>query len=98
MEKNMILKECSSLIQRTVTDRNGQSQVIESFEVVLSDGIDTILAETSKAVTVQFKQEETKPAINCIYAVSVRMNVVNYEKDGKQNRFFKATLIDAHAL
>lgn len=92
MEKLMVLKEVSGLQQKTVNGRDGQSQVIESFEVVLTDGIDTVMAETSKTVTVQFKNQV--PVVDKIYGVALRLNVVEYEKDGKKSRFFKALLLD----
>ena len=96
MEKLMVLKEVSGLKQNTVNGRDGQQQVIESFDVVLSDGIDTVMAETSKSVTVQFKNQA--PAIDKVYGASVRLNVVEYEKDGKKSRFFKAVLLDCRPV
>ncbi len=96
MEKLMILSECSGLQSREVKDSQGNPMVVESFEVRLADGVDQILAETSKSVTLQLKKE---PAIiGQLYAVSVRLNVVDYEKDGKKSRFFKASVMDMKRL
>jgi hypothetical protein len=95
MEKFMMLKECSALNQRTVKGNDGSQQVIESFEMVLTDGIDTIMGETSKSVTVQLKNKPAEPGK--YYGVSVRLNVVSYTKEGKESRFFKATIIDFKA-
>lgn len=94
MEKIMTLVECSALNQRTVNTQNG-SQVIESFEVVFSDNLDTIMGETSKNLTVQFKNEDTKPDIGGLYNVRFSLNVIDYEKEGKKGRFFKCTVLEA---
>lgn len=92
----MILQECSALKQNTVNGRDGQQQVIESFEVVFTDMIDTVMGETGRTLTVQFKQEP--PVVGKIYNVSARLDVVNYEKDGRKGRFFKCNILEAKPM
>lgn len=92
----MILQECSALKQKTVKNQDGTEAVIESFDVVFTDLIDTVMGETSKALTVQLKTEP--PVVGKIYNVSLRLNVVSYEKEGKKGRFFKCNILDAKPM
>lgn len=96
METLMTLKEVGQLRSNTFKNREGQEQVIESFDVVLTNGLDTVLAETSKVVTAQFKM--TPPTPGHIYACNIRLQVIDYERDGKKGTFFKATLSDCKHL
>ena len=47
MEKIMRLVSVSDLQSRSYTDRQGQSQVIESYELRFDDGVLSIIGETS---------------------------------------------------
>ena len=95
MEKMMILQECSALNERTIPTNEG-TKVVESFEVVFTDMIDTVMGETGRTLTVQFKQEP--PVVGKIYNVSARLDVVNYEKDGRKGRFFKCNILKAKPM
>ena len=97
MEKTMVLKECAALQQKTVDMQSG-SQVIESFEVMFSDGLDTIMGETSKSLTVQFKNEKTKPEIGRLYTVRANLVVVDYKKEERKGRFFKCNIMEAKPM
>lgn len=92
MEKWMYLSGISGLISRQVNDRNGTPQVFENFNVTLTDGMDSVLAETSKNVTERMKVQA--PAVGKLYNVNVKLRVVNYTKDGKEMQYFGATLMD----
>lgn len=94
MQKLMSLVSCSNLCTNTVTDRQGQQSVIESFIVVLSDGIDSVVCETSKVVTAQFKQ--TPPTYG-VYNCSIKFRVVA-GKDDPTKQYMFATLLECIPL
>lgn len=96
MEKLMNLVEISPLKENQTKDRDGQPITIESFEVIFSDGIDTVLGETGKNLTAQFKREA--PELNAIYNVRTNLSLVEYEKEGQKRRFFKCVILDAVKL
>ncbi len=96
METLMTLKEIGGLRTSTFKNRDGQDQVIESFDVILTNGLDTIQAETGKIVTAQFKMNPPVPGH--IYACNIRLQVIEYERDGKKSNFFKATLSECKDL
>lgn len=87
----MSLVSCSTLRTNTVTDRQGQQSVLESFEVVLSDGLDSVVCETSKVVTAQFKQ--TPPTNRGVYNCNVKFRVVS-GKDDPSKQYMFATLLE----
>lgn len=92
MEKLMILKELSQLQSRNIQDQQGNTSTIEWFEAVLSDGLDTVLCETNKQTTANFKQ--MAPQLGIFYACSIRLQVVSYKKDNADKSFFKAILTE----
>lgn len=94
MQKLMSLVSCSTLRTNTVTDRQGQQSVIESYEVVLSDGLDSVVCETSKVVTAQFKQT---PPVNGVYNCNVKFRVVSGKEDASKQYMF-ATLLECVPL
>lgn len=93
MEKTMICAWCSALITSTVNRRDGSSEVMESFNVQFTDGLDTVLCETTKATTALIK---AKPlVVGNAYPVRVKLVVVDYtNRDNQDQKFFTSKLTD----
>lgn len=93
MEKLMICKGCSPLQSDTITLKDGTSQVIERFNCQFSDGIDSVLCETSKNCTALIKQNPLE--VDHLYMVSIKLRVTDYkDKQGYPGKFFGSTLMD----
>lgn len=92
----MICTFCSPLKSITFKKNDGTSETIERFDVRFTDGLDSILAETSKTLTAQIKQ---KPLlVGAAYSCHFRLNVRDFKKDnGEVGTFFNATLMDLGA-
>lgn len=89
----MVCVSCSTLKSKTFKRQDGTQDVLESFDVVLTDGLDTVLAETSKVVTTQLKQTPLK--VGASYSCRIKLNVREYKKDsGEVASFFSAALLD----
>ena len=87
----MTIKSCSDLQSTTAQDRQGQTQVIESFQVVVSNGLDSVVCETSKSVTALFKQG--KPAVGTVACCNIKFRAVCSRDDASKVYLF-ATLMD----
>ena len=96
MEKIMTLVSCSERKTREFTNEQNQLRTIQWYDTVFTDGMDTIACETSDNVTRQI--DSTDPNIQVAmrvgfpYALRVTFSVRNYEKDGKQSSFMRATI------
>lgn len=89
----MVCVSCSTLKSKTFKRQDGTQEVFESYDVLLSDGLDSVLAETSKVVTTQLKQTPLK--VGASYSCRIKLNVREYKKDnGEIATFFGATLLD----
>ena len=93
MEKIMRLMSVSDLQSRSYTDRQGQSQVIESYEVRFDDGEDSVIGETSQNLTRQIqaaaKSGQGSPLVPlACYQVSFRL-VARSVKNEKGERYFQ---------
>lgn len=90
MEKIMQLVECSFKKQREWPRKDGTKELVEYYEVTLTDGIDTISGETSGQLTKQIASEgadKLRMIEGHTYAVRFTMNARKYDKDGKSGRF-----------
>ena len=96
MEKMFALKAISELNQRKVKRQDGSEKVIYWYDVVLTNGIDTILAETSENLTGLISSTDSNVKLNleigACYMCRLAISVVLYEKDGKSSRFMKAVV------
>ena len=89
----MICVSCSTLKSKTFKKQDGTQEVLESFEVRLTDGLDSVLAETSKVVTAQLKTTPLK--VGAAYSCRIKLVVRDYKKENGENAvFFSATLLD----
>ena len=93
MEKIMRLMSVSDLQSRSYTDRQGQSQVIESYELRFDDGEDSIIGETSqnltKLIASAAKAQSESPLVPlACYQVSFRL-VARSIKNEKGERYFQ---------
>ena len=86
----MQLVECSFKKQREWPRKDGTKELVEYYEVTLTDGIDTISGETSGQLTKQIASEgadKLRMIEGHTYAVRFTMNARKYDKDGKSGRF-----------
>lgn len=94
MEKTMICAWCSTLQTNTVNRRDGSQEVMESFTVQFTDGLDTVLCETTKATTALIKA--TPLVVGNAYPIRVKLVVVDYtnKETNQQQKFFTSKLTD----
>lgn len=99
MEKIMKLVAASEKKQREFQLKNGGTKVIEFYELLLTDGIDTIYGETSESLTNQINstvQNARIPLVkDGIYSVRFNINSNTYSKDNT-TRYFVA--VNIHQL
>lgn len=95
MEKMFVLKSISERKERTIQRQDGQTKVLKWYDVVMSNGLDTVMGETSESVTNQIDATDENAKllmeVGKCYMCRVNLNVVEYEKDGKKSAFLKAT-------
>ena len=90
MEKTMQLVECSFKKQREWTRQDGTKEMVDYYEVTLTDGIDTIHGETSGPLTKQIAKEgedRLRMIEGHAYAVRFNVNSRKYDKEGKSGCF-----------
>ena len=93
MEKLMICVGCSPLQSDTRTMNDGTTQVFERYNCQFSDGIDSVLCETSKNTTALIKQNPLE--VDHLYSVNIKLRVTDYkDKQGNPAKYFGATLMD----
>lgn len=93
MEKMMVLKAVSEKKQREIQKTDGTKKVIAWYEPIMSNGLDTIIGETSEALTglidnpdPNFKLELK---VGTCYMCRFSINVVQYEKNNVKSYFTK---------
>lgn len=92
----MALKAFSEKKQREFTRQDGTKAVIEWHDVILTDGIDTIMGETTENLTRQInatdKDVRLEMKIGVLYNVRATFQVLPYKKDGKDSFFMKGII------
>lgn len=96
MEKIMVLKAFSEKKQREFNRQDGTKAIIEWHDVILTDGIDTIMGETSENLTRQINATDEnvrlEMKIGQLYNVRATFQVLSYKKDEKDSFFMKANI------
>ena len=95
MEKTMQLVECSFKKQREWPRKDGTKELVDYYEVTLTDGIDTIFGETGGQLTKQIATEgadKLRMIEGHVYAVRFTINARKYDKDGKSGRFVSVNI------
>ena len=86
MEKLMMLQAVSEKKQRTSQKMDGSTKVFSWYEVIMTDGIDTIMGDTTEGLTNQIDSTDEKVKLNLnvgdLYNCRCTLSVVRYEKDG----------------
>ena len=91
----MQLVECSFKKQREWPRKDGTKELVDYYEVTLTDGIDTIFGETSVQLTKQIATEgadKLRMIEGHVYAVRFTINARKYDKDGKSGRFVSVNI------
>jgi len=91
----MQLVECSFKKQREWPRKDGTKELVDYYEVTLTDGIDTIFGETSGQLTKQIATEgadKLRMIEGHAYAVRFTINARKYDKDGKSGRFVSVNI------
>ena len=91
----MQLVECSFKKQREWPRKDGTKELVDYYEVTLTDGIDTIFGETGVQLTKQIATEgadKLRMIEGHTYAVRFTINARKYDKDGKSGRFVSVTI------
>ena len=95
MEKTMQLVECSFKKQREWPRKDGTKELVDYYEVTLTDGIDTIFGETGVQLTKQIATESAdklRMIEGHTYAVRFNIRTATYEKEGKKNSFVSVNI------
>ena len=91
----MQLVECSFKKQREWPRKDGTKELVDYYEVTLTDGIDTIFGETGVQLTKQIATDgadKLRMIEGHAYAVRFTINARKYDKDGKSGRFVSVTI------
>ena len=91
----MQLVECSFKKQREWPRKDGTKELVDYYEVTLTDGIDTIFGETGVQLTKQIATEgadKLRMIEGHTYAVRFNINARKYDKDGKSGHFVSVTI------
>ena len=86
----MQLVECSFKKQREWKRQDGSKELVDYYEVTLTDGIDTIFGETVGQLTKQIAAEgenQLRMIEGHVYGVRFNINAREYSKDGKSGKF-----------
>lgn len=90
-----VLKSISERKERTIQRQDGQTRVLKWYDVTMTNGLDTVLGETSESVTNQIDATDENARlpmeVGRCYMCRLNLNVVEYEKNGQKSSFFKAT-------
>lgn len=96
MEKLMMLKAISEKKSREITRQDGSKKNIYWHEVILTDGLDTMICETSESVTEKICSEDPNVKlemnVGTLYNCRITANVISYEKNGQKSYFNKLSL------
>ena len=94
----MNLVSCSLKKTRTWERQDGTSKPIDYYDVMLTDGIDTISGETGEALTAQISTEgdnKLRMLEGHLYSVRFNINARKWEKDGKSGVY---TSVNIHQM
>lgn len=98
MEKIMLLKAFSETRQREINRQDGSKGIIQWHDIILTDGIDTIMGESSENLTKLIDSPDPNirldMSIDCLYNVRANLQVVSYEKNGQKSNFMKASILN----
>lgn len=96
MIKLLQLVSISALVERSITLRDGSTKIIKFKTLEFTDGVDSIIGDTSERLTDQM--ETTNDAVRLklleghVYNVDFNIRVTEYEKDGKKSKFMNITI------
>ena len=91
MEKIVRIKAQGKLMKRDWTDKKGEIHEISSVELLLSDGIDTFVAELSDQAAITAEKQPLSQDL--VYGVRCKMDVNSSKTDGTRN-FNKIKIIN----
>lgn len=95
MEKMLVLKAVSERKQREITKQDGSKKMLPWYDVILTNGVDTIMGETSEALTAQIDNTDEnyrlKLEVGTVYMCRFTLSVIPYEKNGQKSHFNKVT-------
>ena len=97
----MQLVECSFKKQREWPRQDGTKELVDYYEVTLTDGIDTIFGETSGPLTKQIAkdgEDKLRMIEGHTYAVRFNIRTAKYEKDGKKGSFVNVNIHQMYLL
>ncbi len=95
MEKILNLVSCSTKKQREWPRKDGTKEMVDYYEVTLTDGIDTIHGETGSQLTKQIAtdgENQLRMLEGHLYSVRFNINAREYEKDGKKGNFLSINI------
>lgn len=96
MEKMFWLKAISEKKQRKITKRDGSEGIITWHDLILTNGLDTIIGESSENLTnlIDSTDENLRLDINVddCYMCRFTLSVVPYEKNGVTSNFMKCII------
>ncbi len=82
MEKNVRIISQGALQQRNWTSPKGENVVISSVELVMTDGIDTFVAEVNDQKAIAINQEPLDQ--DALYGVQIKMTVREWKNEQTQ--------------
>ena len=87
MEKVMKLLSVSLKKQREIKRQDGSTKLLDYYEVMMTDGVDTIHGETTEGLTslIATTNEDVKVHLieGHLYTVRFNINARKWEKDGR---------------
>lgn len=96
MEKLMQLVKVGSLAEREFKRQDGTVKKLQFRELLLSNGIDTIVGETSERLTAQTEANSDQLRLRLVeghvYNCEFNLSVREAEKDGKKRNFMSCTI------
>lgn len=96
MEQIFWVKAISETKQREINRQDGTKKMLSWHDVILTNGIDTIIGETSENLTAQMDNPnpDFKLDVKVDDCVMVRatFSVMPYEKDGRKSHFQKCII------
>lgn len=97
MEKMMILKKVSQIMENEFTTTSGEVKKIRSRRLLLDDGVDSIYGETSERLFNRIEATNNDLKLNLIeghvYNVDFTLQAKEYKnKEGKEDIFLRCTI------
>ena len=101
MKATMLLLKAGPVVEREFKSGN-DVKTIKSRMLKFSDGVDTILGETTERLCnrTMSSSDEFKLVLieGHVYTVDFTLNVRTYTKDNKENEFFSCTITNVAQL